>query len=80
MSYKGRDIILLVKSESIDEEDIKLAMEHLHVVIDTVEKKEIFCNVHELVTRNRITRKSFKIMEAIRHHTLQPFYFLLNKN
>lgn len=75
-----RDIILLVKDDRILEEEIETKVNHLHNLIASVETMEVFAQVHELVARNKITRKKFRILDAIKSNPLKPFYFLINKN
>jgi hypothetical protein len=45
-----------------------------------VEQPDVFCQAHELVMRNSITTKKKRILRAVEHETLKPFYFLINKN
>ena len=53
---------------------------YLHEMLLAAESKEHFCRAHELVDRNRITRKPPRILKAIRFSQLKPFRFLLNRN
>ncbi len=78
MHNYNRDIILLLKEQRIYRHDIEV--KKLHALIASVEKIEVFCTVHELVVRNRITQKKFRIAEVMRTPALKPFYFLINKN
>lgn len=55
MHNYNRDIILLLKEQRIYRHDIEV--KKLHALIASVEKIEVFCTVHELVVRNRITQK-----------------------
>ncbi len=80
MHKYNRDIILLLKEERIHRRDIELQVKSLHVLIASVETMEVFCKTHELVVRNRITQKKYRIAEVMRTTTLKPFYFLINKN
>jgi len=80
VSNFNRDIILLLHDSAMQEREIELAVKNLHQMITAVETAEAFCEAHELVARNRITKKKFKIIDAISHKALKPFYFLINKN
>lgn len=80
MSNFNRDIILLLHDSAMQEREIELAVKNLHQMITAVETAEAFCEAHELVARNRITQKKFKIIDAISQKNLKPFYFLINKN
>ncbi|MFM2138999.1 MAG: hypothetical protein RJA57_1306 [Bacteroidota bacterium] len=55
-------------------------LDRLHVVLQTVEHSAVFCQAHELVNRNRITRDPRRILKETRFFRLRPFRFLLNKN
>lgn len=79
ISY-NRDILVLLKNESMSEKALEQEAEVLHVLLSTVESPESFCRAHELVDRNNITSKEKKLLEAIRHKELKPFRFLINKN
>lgn len=78
MHKYNRDIILLLKEERIYRLDIEVT--NLHALIASVETMDVFCRTHELVVRNRITHKKYRIAEAVRSISLKPFYFLINKN
>ena len=80
MAKFNRDIIILVKDDAARDEQIEAEVKKLHEMIASVENRDVFCNAHELVARNKITRKKFRIMDAVSTATLRPFYFLINKN
>lgn len=71
-----RDILVLLKSETMTEEELK----GLHRILQFAESSAQFCIAHELVDRNRITGKHKKILRESRHYLLRPFRFLINKN
>lgn len=76
MMSSNRDIMVLLKTETITEEELR----DLHRLLQTIESPEEFCKAHELVDRNRITGKPNKILRESRHYLLRPFRFLINKN
>lgn len=76
---KNRDLLVLVRTNN-DTRSLEEAVEYLNKILVKVECTQVFCNCHELVARNRITRKSKKILKAISSEELKPFCFLLNKN
>ncbi|HVG15438.1 MAG TPA: hypothetical protein VM935_10775 [Chitinophagaceae bacterium] len=76
---KNRDLLVLVRTNK-DTKSLEEAVEYLNKILVQVECAEVFCNSHELVVRNRITRKPRKILKAISTEELKPFYFLINKN
>ncbi|MBL0267896.1 MAG: hypothetical protein KAX45_05985 [Chitinophagaceae bacterium] len=76
MISSNRDILVLQQRESVTAEELN----RLHTVLQQVETDENFCTVHELVDRNRITRRPKKILKESRFYFLRPFRFLINKN
>jgi len=61
-------------------EELEKEVACLNRILVFAESDENFCIAHELVDRNRITRKSKKILKAILKPELDPFRFLINKN
>jgi hypothetical protein len=80
MKNRNRDLLVLLKTPSISEEDFEKHIDCLHSVAMQVENNETFCVAHELVARNRITSKKKRIVKAAAAYELKPFYFLINKN
>lgn len=76
MISSNRDILVLQQQSAITEADLN----RLHAILQQVETPEIFCQAHELVDRNRITRRPKKILKETRFFILRPFRFLINKN
>jgi len=52
----------------------------LQQILLTVFTPEQFCISHELVNRNRITRRAKKILQEAAYSGMRPFRFLINKN
>ena len=80
MKNYDRDLLVLYKSETYNEELLQHEVEWLHQMLLGVERKEVFCSAHELATRYSITRKAKAILKAVAHFKLKPFHFLINKN
>jgi hypothetical protein len=80
MNNRNRDLLVLLKTPSISEEDFEKHIDCLHSVAMQVENNEAFCTAHELVRRNRITSRKKRILKAAADFELKPFYFLINKN
>ncbi|MBM3416563.1 MAG: hypothetical protein FJY20_08965 [Bacteroidetes bacterium] len=76
MKSSNRDILVLLKSQTITDGDLQ----KLHNILHTIESPEQFCKAHELVNRNRITSAPSKILREARHYFLRPFRFLINRN
>jgi len=80
MKNRNRDLLVLLRTTSLTEDAFEKHIECLHAVVNHVEQDDAFCNAHELVARNGITSKKKKILRAVEHEQLKPFYFLINKN
>ncbi|MGE5518955.1 MAG: hypothetical protein ACM3VS_03435 [Candidatus Dadabacteria bacterium] len=79
MKNYSRDLLVLYR-DAYNEHLLEHELETLHRILYSVECNEVFCRVHQLVMRNRITEKSKSILKAVNDLELKPFYFLLNKN
>lgn len=80
MKNYNRDLLLLYKADVYDEDLLQREVECLHQLLMQVERNNVFCQVHELVTRTRITSKTKAILKATKVFKLKPFHFLINKN
>ena len=80
MKNYDRDLLVLYKADVYNEDLLQREVETLHQILLKVERSNIFCSAHELVTRNRITQRTRRILSATRHLKLRPFQFLINKN
>ena len=80
MKNYDRDLLVLYKADVFSEDLLQREVENLHQILLKVERSDIFCFSHELVTRNRITQKARSILKATRNLRLKPFQFLINKN
>ena len=80
MKNYNRDLLLLYKNEECNDELIQYEVECLDRILLTVERNDVFCRAHELVSRYKITQKAKAILKASEWPELKPFYFLINKN
>ena len=80
MKNYDRDLLVLYKANLYNEDLLQHEVECLHQILLCVERNDVFCKAHDLVTRNRITTKPNRIIKAIREYNLKPFNFLINKN
>lgn len=80
MKNYDRDLLVLYKSDVYNEDLLQHEVERLHKILLRVERNDVFCLAHELVTRNRITQKTQALLKAISNFRLKPFCFLINKN
>jgi hypothetical protein len=80
MKKSSRDLLVLLKNEFMSEQAIEQEVECLNEILIAAESPGHFCMAHELVDRNRITRKKEKILKESSHFYLRPFRFLINRN
>lgn len=80
MKNYDRDLLVLYKADVYNEDLLQREVESLHQILLKVERSDVFCLSHELVTRNRIISRAKVILKATRHIRLKPFQFLINKN
>lgn len=75
-----RNLMVLLRTEFMSEQAIEQEVENLHNLLIETEVPEIFCDAHELVTRNYISNNPNRILMASLEPNLKAFHFLLNKN
>ena len=80
MKNYDRDLLVLYKSDAYSDDLLQREVECLHEMLRSVERDEVFCRAHELATRNKITSKARRILEAASRVHLKAFHFLINKN
>ncbi|GAB4093595.1 hypothetical protein [Flaviaesturariibacter terrae] len=80
MENGKRDLLVLLKEQNQSQQALNQTVDCLNKILTQVECNKVFCQAHELVTRNSITRKPSKILKAVASFELKPFYFLINKN
>ena len=80
MIHFNRDILLAQRDGERHGETLEKELQCLHDILQRVETPEMFCRVHELVDRNRITRKPGKILRETKYYRLRAFRFLINCN
>ena len=80
MKNYDRDLLVLYKADVYSDDLLQREVEGLHKILLQVERNDVFCTAHELVTRNKITSKAKSILKAISHFRLRPFHFLISKN
>jgi hypothetical protein len=80
MKNYERDLLVLYRSERINDDLLQHEVECLHKLLVGVESQNAFCTAHELANRTRITCKAKSILKAAAHLHLKPFHFLINKN
>jgi len=80
MKTPTRDLLVLLKNESMTQRAIDREVQWLNDILRGAESKEQFCGAHELVDRNYITGNHKKIIRESGFRNLRAFRFLLNRN
>ena len=82
MKKKNRDLLVLMKQESMTPASIEREMNCLHDLLFNVERLDKFVLAHELIDLNRykVYRSDFEIRKFIRDKNKKPFLFLNNLN
>jgi predicted RNA binding protein with dsRBD fold (UPF0201 family) len=80
MENGKRDLLVLLKNDQQGQKNLDREVEYLNKILVSVERADVFCSVHELLARNRITNKASKIIKASSVIELKAFTFLINKN
>jgi hypothetical protein len=76
----NRDIMVLLRRESMTEYAIQQEVQNLNKLFIQTESLESFCTAHELVDRNHITSNKKKMVKESNLYSLRPFRFFINKN
>ena len=76
----NRNLLLVIRNESMSEQAIETEVQCLHYLLTNTESYHNFCKSHELVDRNKITSKYSRIIKESQFYELRPFRFLINRN
>lgn len=80
MISANRNLLIIIRNEFMTEQAIETEVRCLNHILSFTESSAVFCNVHELVDRYRITNRPNRILSESQFYTLRPFRFLVNKN
>jgi hypothetical protein len=82
MKTSNRDLLVLVKDESMNEHFMEQELEQLNDLLFHFETIENFCVCHELfdINKYRIITRPKTIQNIIRQKELKAFLFISNKN
>jgi hypothetical protein len=78
--HKERELVLMMKSGLMNEEALEKELYNLEELFQYTESPEMFCITHELVSRNRVTRKKNPLLISFYKRELKPFHFLIGRN
>ncbi len=82
MKATNRDLLVLVKDESMNQYQIELELEKLNSLLFHLETVESFCTAHEVfdITKHKVVVNRKKLVNIIHQRELKPFQFVCNKN
>ena len=82
MKSPNRDLLVLLKDDSMSEKAIEEEVERLNALLFTVEKGDHSWSAYELIDLNKfkITHEKKSLIMALRQKELKPFLFLNNMN
>ncbi|MBX2924920.1 MAG: hypothetical protein KF746_22155 [Chitinophagaceae bacterium] len=82
MKTSNRDLLVLLKDESMSNQAIEHEVEQLNEILFYVESAENFCTANELIDMNRykILQDQKSLVQVMHQEELKPFFFISNKN
>jgi tRNA G10 N-methylase Trm11 len=82
MKSPNRDLLVLLKDETMSEQAIEQEVEKLNTMLFNVETSDSFYSSHELIDMNRfrIIHDKKQLQLIAREKSLKPFLFLCNLN
>lgn len=82
MKIANRDLLVLLKDESMSSKAIELEVKNLNEILFDVESGDKFCLAHEIIDLNKfkIIRKRSQLLQAANEKDMKPFIFLNNLN
>jgi len=82
MKSPNRDLLVLLKDETMSEQAIEREVEKLNDMLFQLESVDNFCVSHEMLDMNKfkIFTDQKSIMQVVRQKELKPFVFLCSLN
>ena len=82
MMSSKRDLLVLSKRVSFDQQKLEHEVELLEAILMNIETTRNLCLFSEVIDVNRykIIKKPYKIEKIVKQGELKPFQFLYNKN
>lgn len=82
MKTSNRDLLVLLKDESMSNQEIEQEVEQLNDLLFHAESVNNFCMANEVVdmTKYKIVNDQKTLVEIMYQSELKPFIFLCNKN
>jgi hypothetical protein len=82
MNPRNRDLLVLTKKETMNQQELEHEIELLNDLFYLVESSNALCIANEVfdVNRYKVIRKLHKVKQIIKEQKLKPFVFISNKN
>jgi hypothetical protein len=82
MKSPNRDLLVLLKDETMSEHAIEREVEKLNAMLFQLESIDNFCAAHEMLDLNKFKISTDKklIMQVTKMKEIKPFIFLCNVN
>jgi hypothetical protein len=82
MKSPNRDLLVLLKDDTLSEQAIEQEVEKLNNMLFNLESSDSFYTSHELMDMNRykVFHDKRQIQQVIREKQIKPFIFLCNLN
>jgi len=82
MKTSNRDLLVLVKDETLNQYQMELQLEQLNSLLFELETVESFCVAHEIfdLNKRKVIDNRKKIIQFVHKSSLKPFQFVCNKN
>lgn len=77
---RERELVLLLNTGLMSERALEKELISLEEILKESESANVFCQTHEIVRRNRITRSSAILKAAMQRSELKAFHFLICVN
>lgn len=82
MKTSNRDLLVLLKDDSMTDRAIEQEVERLNELLFHVESADTFCRSNELFDLNKykVFQEKTNLVRIMYQTELKPFIFILNKN
>ncbi|MCO5239879.1 MAG: hypothetical protein M9904_07470 [Chitinophagaceae bacterium] len=82
MKTSNRDLLVLLKDETMSSQAIEQEVEQLNDLLFHIESTDTFCGANEIIDMNkyRIVQDEKHLVQMMFQSELKPFIFLFNKN
>ncbi len=82
MNPRNRDLLVLTKKQSMNQQELEHEIELLNDLFCFVENSNALCIANEVIDINRykIIRKLHRVKQILQEQQLKPFVFISNKN